>query len=169
MLHRPSAVVTALTPDLRGAAIGAVDKAACERSHKTEHRTFDMPDFRLEIDRTIRRFLDQVTSLARSAAVATLRGSSTEPSWTARTAAARPAGRPPGRRGKKRTAADLALMAYRFETFVRRNPGLRIEQINRQLETTTKELALPIQKLIADGGIRAEGRERSTTYFPANR
>ena len=47
----------------------------------------------------------------------------------------------------------------------RTNPGLRIEQINKQLGTTTKDLALPIRKLIAEGALKAKGEKRSTTYF----
>ena len=60
-------------------------------------------------------------------------------------------------------------MVERFLTFVRTNPGLRIEQINKQLGTTTKDLALPIRKLISEGAIAAKGQKRSTMYFPAGR
>jgi len=48
---------------------------------------------------------------------------------------------------------------------VKANPGLRIEQINKQLGTTTKDLALPIRKLLAESAIQAKGRKRSTTYY----
>ncbi len=51
-------------------------------------------------------------------------------------------------------------------TFVAAQPGLRIEQINKELGTSTRDLALPIRKLIADGAIRTEGAKRSTKYFP---
>ncbi|HET9620659.1 MAG TPA: hypothetical protein VFP84_04790, partial [Kofleriaceae bacterium] len=80
-------------------------------------------------------------------------------------AAARGVGRPRGGRGAKRTSADLDALSERFASFVKSNPGLRIEQINKQLGTTTKDLALPIRKLIADGTISAKGQKRSTTYF----
>jgi predicted transcriptional regulator len=52
---------------------------------------------------------------------------------------------------------------------VKNNPGLRIEQINKQLGTTTKDLALPIRKLISDGVVSAKGQKRSTTYFPGRK
>jgi hypothetical protein len=42
---------------------------------------------------------------------------------------------------------------------------MRIEQINKQLGTTTKDLALPIRKLISEGAITTKGQKRSTTYF----
>ena len=71
--------------------------------------------------------------------------------------------------GVKRTSEDIEAMAENFSTFVRENPGLRIEQINKQLGTTTKDLALPIRKLLAEGVITAKGQKRSTTYFPGKK
>ncbi len=68
-------------------------------------------------------------------------------------------------RGAKRAAAELEQLAVRFATFVRDNPGLRIEQINKKLGVTTAELALPIRKLVAAAAITAKGWKRSTTYF----
>ena len=62
-----------------------------------------------------------------------------------------------------RSALDK--LAERVQTFGKENPGLRIEQINKQLGTTTKDLALPIRKLLAEGAIHAKGQKRSTTYF----
>jgi hypothetical protein len=45
---------------------------------------------------------------------------------------------------------------------VKAKPGLRIDEINKELGTTTKDLALPIRKLIADGMLTAKGQKRST-------
>jgi len=70
------------------------------------------------------------------------------------------------RKGEKRTADELDGLADRFQAFVKENPGLRIEQINKQLGTSTKDLQLPIRKLIADGAVKAKGEKRSTQYFP---
>ena len=68
------------------------------------------------------------------------------------------------RRGK-RTAADLDELARRFTTFVAANPGLRIEQINQALCTSTRELVLPIKKLVAEGDVHTIGNKRGTTYY----
>ena len=68
-------------------------------------------------------------------------------------------------RGAKRTADELDQLADSFVEYVRANPGLRIEQINKELGTSTKDLALPIRKLVADGVIKTKGKKRSTTYF----
>jgi hypothetical protein len=68
-------------------------------------------------------------------------------------------------KGEKRPAGELKALSDKFVAFVTKNPGLRIEQINTQLGTSTKELALPIRKLIADGVVKGKGSKRSTTYF----
>jgi hypothetical protein len=72
-----------------------------------------------------------------------------------------------GRRySAKRDPADLDRLAAKFAQFVRVSPGLRIEQVNKQLGTKTSELALPIRKLVAGGVVATQGEKRSTTYHP---
>ncbi|MEO7736445.1 MAG: hypothetical protein ABIY55_36135 [Kofleriaceae bacterium] len=78
-------------------------------------------------------------------------------------------GRPRGGKGAKRTQEDIEATSAKFASFVKANPGLRIEQINKELGTTTKDLALPIRKLVSDGMISARGTKRSTTYFPGKK
>jgi hypothetical protein len=68
------------------------------------------------------------------------------------------------RKGQKRDPGALEALQVKFLSFVAKHPGLRIEQINKQLSTTTKDLQLPIRKLIADGKLKAKGTKRSTTY-----
>jgi len=134
-----------------------------------------MSEFQTEMNRVVQGFVAQITELARRAAIDTL-----ESAFGGRLPGARgpaPAaaviaaanfgrvGRPRGGRGAKRTSADLEALSERFAAFVKANPGLRIEQINKQLGTTTKDLALPIRKLISEGQITAKGQKRSTTYF----
>lgn len=68
-------------------------------------------------------------------------------------------------KGAKRDPSELESIADQFVEFVHKNPGLRIEQINTQLGTTTKDLALPIRKLTAEGTIKTKGKKRSTAYF----
>ena len=136
-----------------------------------------MSDFQNEMNRVVQGFVGQITELARRAAIDTLesafggRARGGAPVAAAAIAAAGfgRVGRPRGGRGAKRTSADLDALSERFATFVKTNPGMRIEQINKQLGTTTKDLALPIRKLIADGVVRAKGQKRSTTYFPGRK
>jgi len=135
-----------------------------------------MSDFQNEMNHAVQGFVAQITELARRAALDTLesafgaRGARNGSgngaiSLAPAAAAAARIGRPRGGRGAKRTAADLELLSEKFASYVKANPGMRIEQINKELGTTTKDLALPIRKLIAERMISAKGQKRSTTYF----
>jgi hypothetical protein len=130
-----------------------------------------MSDFQTEMNRVVQGFVAQITELARRAAIDTLesafggRSGRSAPAAAALVATLGRVGRPRGGRGAKRSSADLEALSQRFASFVKANPGLRIEQINKELGTTTKDLALPIRKLISEGVISAKGQKRSTTYF----
>jgi len=135
-----------------------------------------MSDFQNEMNRTVQGFVAQITELARRAALDTLESAfqGRPPRGGGGGSAALPIsalgsmgriGRPRGGRGGKRSPADLEALSERFGSFVKANPGLRIEQINKQLGTTTKDLALPIRKLISEGTVTTKGQKRSTTYF----
>jgi len=43
--------------------------------------------------------------------------------------------------------------------------GMRVEEINKALGTSTRELMRPIQKLLGMGKIKKAGERRATTYF----
>src|ERR1041385_1015232 len=129
-----------------------------------------MSDFQNEMNRTVQGFVAQITELARRAALDTLEsafgGKATRATASASMAVgAGHVGRPRGGRGAKRTAADLEALSGKFASYVKANPGLRIEQINKELGTTTKDLALPIRKLVSEGVVKAKGQRRSTKYF----
>jgi hypothetical protein len=91
-------------------------------------------------------FVAQITELARRAALNTLEATfashgAGRASTVAPPRGAAPVGRPRGGRGAKRTAEDLEALSSKFASFVKSHPGLRIEQINKELGTTTKDLA----------------------------
>ena len=69
--------------------------------------------------------------------------------------------------GVKRAPEDLERLSESFVAFVSKHPGLRIEQINKEIGTSTKELALPIRKLVAEKRVKVKGKKRSTTYYAA--
>jgi len=134
-----------------------------------------MSDFQNEMNHAVQGFVTQITELARRSALNTLEsafggrpGRAGHASLSA-PGTASPVGRPRGGRGAKRTAADLEVLSTKFMSFVKAHPGLRIEQINKELGTTTKDLALPIRKLISDGMVSAKGKKRSTAYFPGRK
>ena len=105
-----------------------------------------MSNFQDEVNRTMNEFVAKIATLGRRAAIETLEsafggrtsrsGGGAAPDTAGGTA--RRAGRPRGGRGTKRTPADLEALSKRFASFVQANPGLRIEQINKQLGTTTR-------------------------------
>lgn len=72
----------------------------------------------------------------------------------------------------KRSPDDIARAGAQFLAFVTKNPGLRIEQINRKLNTKTSDLALPIRKLRLGGRraqIKTKGQARATMYYATGR
>jgi hypothetical protein len=119
-----------------------------------------MSDFQTEMNRVVGDFVAQITELAKRAAINTLESALGGGKGGLSLSVGR--GR---RKGAKRTSADLDQLGDDFHVYVLKNPGLRIEQINKQLGTTTKDLALPIRKMIADGSLKTKGEKRSTQYF----
>ena len=126
-----------------------------------------MTDFQSEMNRVVSGFVAQITELARRAAIDTLEsalGKTRGPSMSA----SRSVGGGGGgsrRKGAKRTGDELDKLGDAFHAYVVKHPGLRIEQINKELGTTTKDLALPIRKMISDNTLKTKGSKRSTTYF----
>jgi len=140
-----------------------------------------MSDFQNEMNHAVQGFVAQITELARRAAIDTLEsafgGSVPAAPRSAPRVVETPAasnggprlGRPRGGRGAKRTSEDLEALSAQLASFVKAHPGMRIEQINKELGTTTKDLALPIRKLLADHVLTSKGQKRSTTYFPGRK
>ena len=67
-----------------------------------------------------------------------------------------------GRRSNRELdeAADLV-----FNFLKDQGRGMRIEEINKAIGTSTRELMRPIKKLLAAKRIQKQGERRSTTYF----
>ena len=69
-------------------------------------------------------------------------------------------------KGAKRDPQLLQALTEKLGTFIKNNPGQRIEQIAQALGASTKELVLPVRKLIAAKQISTKGQKRSTKYYP---
>lgn len=92
-----------------------------------------------------------------------VKGKPGRPAKAAQTQAA-----PPAKSGKRvrRTEADLAETGDKLIKLLQKNKaGMRIEAINKELGTSTKELMRPMAKMLEDGRIRKEGERRATVYF----
>ena len=128
-----------------------------------------MANLQSDIQRLVDGFVAQVTELARRAAMETLENALGRGGKGGAGVAVRRGRAARGGRGAKRTSDELEKLQHDFLAFVHKNPGLRIEQINKELGSSTKDLALPIRKLVADGSLKVKGKKRSTTYFPGSK
>lgn len=69
-------------------------------------------------------------------------------------------------KGGKRTSDEVEAMAARIAAYVRSNPGARLEAIASGLGTSSKELKLPVIKLLGSKTLTKKGQKRGTMYFP---
>jgi hypothetical protein len=92
-------------------------------------------------------------------------------------------GRPPGSKNKKasgapksaaagkqrrtrgkRTSEEVDAMAARIHEHVKKNPGQGVEAISKAFRVKSKELALPIIKLLEAKKLKTTGQRRGTKY-----
>jgi hypothetical protein len=69
--------------------------------------------------------------------------------------------------GEKRPPAELAKLTEKLGDYIKAHPGERMETIGKALGVPTRELNLPVKKLLAAKRIRTEGHKRATEYFAA--
>jgi hypothetical protein len=69
--------------------------------------------------------------------------------------------------GEKRPPAELVKLTDKLGDYIKSHPGHRMEAIGKALGVPTRELNLPVKKLLAGKKIRVQGHKRATEYFPA--
>ena len=69
---------------------------------------------------------------------------------------------------RRRSPDELEQLRARLYEHIVAHPGERIEQIKVALGASTRELAVPLQKLIYGDRVRTEGERRATRYFPVD-
>lgn len=119
-----------------------------------------------EIRSRVAAFADEIVALVRASAVEVVNaalGGAVVRGRRSGAISARMSRRP---KGSKRDPAAIARLTETLETFIQKNPGQRIEQIGKALGLPTKELALPVKKLITAKKIATKGQKRSTKYYP---
>ncbi len=129
-----------------------------------------MPDLQRQINDRVAAFVADVTEIARQAAMETLsealhNGGALAPAPGRQYA--KP-GAAPRRGGGKRTPEELEQTAAALYAHIEANPGQRMEEIARALNSTTRDLALPVKKLLAERRIRTEGQKRATRYYSSS-
>lgn len=126
-----------------------------------------MPDAKSRIEQLAAEFVSQLHQIARDEVIRVLEGRPAE----TRASSVRPRVKPNGSakpsRGEKRAPKALETLRDKALATIKASPGLRIEEINKELGLATGELALPIKKLIADKTIRTTGARRATRYYLA--
>lgn len=120
------------------------------------------------IQQILERFAVEIREAALEEAFDSLKSAMTRGATPVRRGPGRPpnAARARGGKGQKRDPRDIEALVGKLHSAIKSKPGLRIEEIARSLGTTTKELALPAKKLIADKKVRTTGNRRATKYFP---
>ncbi|MCC6556916.1 MAG: DNA-binding protein [Polyangiaceae bacterium] len=148
-----------------------------------------MSNVEQEIRSQVDAFVSQLSALVRKAALEAvanaLRGGEAKPVARARPsrAAAKPlpaapepkkvAAKPVAKvvkpvarkKGEKRSKEELIQVTQRVLDHIRANSGQGVEQIAKELGTSTKELSLPLRKLLAEKKITSKGEKRATKYF----
>ncbi len=128
-----------------------------------------MPNMlRLEI--RIREFANEIQALIHEAITASvndvLGGAAPTKRGPGRPRKSPPATKAPSTRSNGRRAAeDVANTVERVRDYIVANPGQGAEHIGPALRLTTKQLALPITKLLASKAITRKGVRRATRYF----
>jgi hypothetical protein len=130
-----------------------------------------------ELRARIDAFVSEISSLVRISALEAVQealGSSLGAASSARAGAPakRGPGRPPKaagavarRKGGKRKPEDVLETASAVLSYIKANPGQRLEEIGKGVGSPTKELKLPIQKLFEQKAISTKGVKRGTKYF----
>ncbi len=67
--------------------------------------------------------------------------------------------------GQKRGAADIDRLVRHLSEFIAENPGLCIEDIAVKMGVSTRELRLPVKKLMELKYLTTTGQKRATRYY----
>ena len=120
----------------------------------------------------VEAFAEELSALIRDSAMETVRdalGGGAAPRRGGRggrgSAAAAPVRGSRREKGQKRDPAEIERLTGRLLDYVKGNAGQRIEQIAAGMGTVTKELNLPVKKLISQKSLRTKGQKRATQYF----
>jgi hypothetical protein len=69
-------------------------------------------------------------------------------------------------KGAKRPPDEIVKLTGRLLDYIKGHKGERIEQIAKGMSVSTRELNLPVKKLIAGKSVKTRGQKRATQYFP---
>jgi hypothetical protein len=131
-----------------------------------------MSSFEQQINQRVQSFVAEITELARRQALETLSSALEGAGLLGRGRIGRNGA---GRRGRaalvsaaggRRSPDQIDATCRALLDEIGSKPGQRIEQIGSAIGMRTKDLALPIRKLVGQKQVRTEGQRRATRYFP---
>ena len=119
----------------------------------------------------IQAFAAELEALVRTAALdavaSSLGGASpTKTAAPGRAGMAAPKRATSRKKGGKRDPKAIAALVGRVAEYVKQHPGKGVEAIAAGLKLPTRELTLPITKLLGSKTITKKGQKRATKYFP---
>jgi len=126
-----------------------------------------------EIRTCINSFVEELSTLVKQAAIESVKEALGGSSTPARRDPGRPRkahaviSRPSSKRRKRRSSGAVDSVAIRILEQVKANPGQGVGEIGGALRLTSKDLRLPILKLIEDKKLKTKGQRRGTKYFTA--
>jgi hypothetical protein len=151
-------------------------------------------DVRSELDARVKAFVAELEELVRKAALAAVEealGSKAPSRGAGKRAPSRRAEQPASEGGKgtkgarsrrgqgpkgraakgkaggrvRRSSDELETLRKRIIAEVGREPGIRVGALAEALGMSSKELALPVRKLVQEKLLRTKGEKRATEYF----
>ena len=132
-----------------------------------------MSNFEQQINQRVQTFVAEITELARQQALDTLSSALAGAGLLGHRRGARNGAGRRGARvalatsaGGRRSADQIDATCQALLSEIGARPGQRIEQIGTAIGMRTKDLALPIRKLVGQKQVRTEGQRRATRYFP---
>jgi hypothetical protein len=134
-------------------------------------------DIQQQIETSIHAFVQELSTLVKAATVESVSQALGGEGAPAKARRGRPPGsknasaramvpvRPP-RRGKraKRSSEQVDAMAARVLEHVKKNSGTSVERMSKVFKVKSKELMLPIRKLISEKKLKTSGQRRGTKY-----
>jgi DNA-binding NtrC family response regulator len=84
-------------------------------------------------------------------------------------AAPAPAAAQKRKAGQKRSPEEIAKTTEKLLAYIAKNSGQRIEEIAKGVGNSTKELTLPVKKLLNEKKISSKGEKRATRYYIAGK
>ena len=127
-----------------------------------------------QIEACVQAFVREVSELVRSSAMDAVAGAL---GGSTGGGGAKHRGRPAGSKNKapaaaksgggkrgKRTSEQVDAMALRIYEHVKKNPGSNVEGMAKAFNLKSKDLTLPITKLMATKKLKTTGQRRGTKY-----